>query len=169
MDIPWDPQRIAAGRANFLRLANEAGLEVGERTRWYDSTAAHEAAGWAHEQGPPEREEEFRRAIFRAYFVHNQNIADPDVLVSLAQSTEPPYTPEQIADLRAALVEHRYLPAVQQQYREAREVGVTGVPTFVAGGYALVGAHPYEHFHQLMAAAGESPRAQSDGQRDGEQ
>ena len=181
MDIPWPPERIAAGRANFARLAQEAGLEVGERTRWYDSTPAHEAAEWAREQGPPEREEEFRRAIFRAYFVHDRNIADPDVLVAAASTvgacvgfgtpdqakgiagpsaTGGPaaYTPEQLADLRATLVERRYREAVQQQYQEARDLGVTAVPTFVAGGYALVGAHPYEHFHRLMEACGQAPR-----------
>src|ERR687885_2876123 len=86
MGIPWPPERIAAGRANFARLAEETGLEFGERPHWYDSAPAHGAAEWAREQGPPEREEEFRRAIFRAYFVHDRNIADPDVLVA-ASST----------------------------------------------------------------------------------
>ena len=62
--------------------------------------------------------------------------------------------------LRAALADHRYLPRVQQQFAEARATGVDGVPTYVAGGYALVGAQPYETFHRLMAAAGQPPRTQ---------
>jgi len=137
--------------------------------------------------GSPEREEEFRRAIFRAYFVHDRNIADPDVLVEAAtwvgsapadeagrvDGTSGPdgpdgpdghsavlaYTGEQLGDLRTALVERRYRAAVQQQYQEARELGVTAVPTFIAGGYALVGAHPYDHFQRLMEASGQPPRA----------
>ena len=38
---------MAAGRSNFARLADESGLPHGERTHWYDSTPAHEAAEWA--------------------------------------------------------------------------------------------------------------------------
>ena len=57
-------------------------------------------------------------------------------------------------DLRTALRDGRYRDLVEAQYDEARAAGVTAVPTFVAEGYALVGAHPYENFHKLMEAAG---------------
>jgi len=56
-------------------------------------------------------------------------------------------------DLRTALREGRYRDRVQAQYEEAREIGVTAVPTFVAADrYAIVGAHPYENFQKLLAA-----------------
>jgi predicted DsbA family dithiol-disulfide isomerase len=166
MAIPWPPERRAAARANVARLAEQVGLEFGERTHWYDSTLAHEAAEWAREQDAPALEEEFRRAVFRAYFAQVRNIADPDVLldtaasvaVSGANGTQTRYTPAQLADLRAALAERRYREAVQRQFQEAREIGVTGVPTTIAGNYALVGAHPYEQFRRLMAAAGAEER-----------
>lgn len=61
-------------------------------------------------------------------------------------------------ELRAALTDRRYLGEVREQFEEARQVGVTAVPTFVAGGYALVGAHPLENLEKLLAAAGASPR-----------
>jgi predicted DsbA family dithiol-disulfide isomerase len=35
---------------------------------------------------------------------------------------------------------------------------VTAVPTFVAGGYALIGAHPIDNLRKLLAAAGATPR-----------
>jgi len=89
------------------------------------------------------------RGIFRAYFVEDHNIGSPDVLVDLADAAglDGP-------DLRRALAERQYRNVVQEQYQEAREIGVTAVPTFVAEGYALVGAHPNESFHKLMAAVG---------------
>ncbi len=143
-------------------------MEFGERTRWYDSTPAHEAAEWAREQDAPALEEQLRRAIFRAYFAQVRNIADPEVLLDAAASVAVPgpndgkmrYTPEQLADLRAALDERRYREAVQRQFQAAREIGVTGVPTTIAGNYALVGAHPYEQFRRLMEAAGAEERAE---------
>jgi predicted DsbA family dithiol-disulfide isomerase len=36
---------------------------------------------------------------------------------------------------------------------KSREYGVTGVPTFVAGGYGVVGAQPYEALERLAKQA----------------
>lgn len=150
MDIALPPERLAAGRASFQRLADEAGLPYAQRTRWYDSLPAHEAAEWAHDRYSPEQEEEFRRAIFAAYFAHGRNIGDPAVLEALASTIG-----LDGADLRRALVEHQYRERVQAQFVEARETGVDGVPTIVAGQYAVVGAQPYAIFERLMEVIGE--------------
>jgi predicted DsbA family dithiol-disulfide isomerase len=132
--VPWPPEVRRQRGGNFQRLADEAGLPTSERTHWYDSNPAHEAAKWARDIGA---EEPLRRAIYRAYFVDTVNIGSADVLTQLA------------ADV-AALLDGRYRDTVQREYDEARQIGVTGVPTFVAGGYAVVGAQPLAVFHQLM-------------------
>jgi predicted DsbA family dithiol-disulfide isomerase len=147
--IPFSPERRAAGRRNFERLADEAGLEYGPRDHWYDSQPAHEATVWAGEHG---RADELKRAVFRAYFVHDRNIGSPEVLAELAAGIG-----LDGADLRAALAAGRHRAAVQEQFEEARMVGVTAVPTFVAGGFALVGAHPIETLRKLLAHAGAQP------------
>jgi len=135
-------------------LAEEAGLEVGVRTHWYDSTPGHEAAKWAEAQGQADA---MRHALFRAYFVHDQNIGSTDVLVKLADDLG-----LDGADLRAALDEGRYRDLVQQQYAESREIGVRAVPTFVVERYAMEGAHPYPHFQQMMAEVGVQPLPSSE-------
>ena len=132
--------------SNFARLADEAGLPHGTRSHWYNSTPAHEAAEWADEHGGGDA---FRKAIYGAYFVDDRNIGSVDVLADLASGVG-----LDADDLRAALETGRYRDRVQEQYDESRGIGVTAVPTFVAGGHALVGAHPYENFHRLMEAAG---------------
>lgn len=76
--------------------------------------------------------------MFEAYFVHDRNISSADILAELAGEIGLPGD-----ELRAALADGRYLPQVRAEYQEARELGITAVPTFIAGGYALVGAHPY--------------------------
>lgn len=151
MEIPWSPERIARGRASFERMADEAGLDYGERKHWYNSDLAHEATEWVHERG---MDDAFHRAVFRAYFVHDRNIGSPEVLADLV--TDLGLDP---TDLRVALAERRYRERVQAQYQEAREIGVTAVPTFVAEGYAIVGAQPYEVFRRLMTAVGQAPRS----------
>lgn len=142
---------MAQARANFERMARDAGLEVGERTHWYNSDLAHEATRWARERGA---EDALHRAIFRAYFVDNRNIGSADVLADIARGLG-----LDAADLRAALVDRRYRPDVLAQYEEARAIGVTAVPTFVAEDYAIVGAQPYDVFRRLMEAVGQAPRA----------
>jgi predicted DsbA family dithiol-disulfide isomerase len=127
-------------------MAEEAGLELGVRNHRYNGDLAHEAMLWARSVGA---DDAMHRAIFRAYFVDDRNIGSAEVLVELADGAG-----LNAPDLRRALDERQYRDEVQEQYAEAREIGVTAVPTFVAGGRALVGAHPYESFHQLMASAG---------------
>ncbi len=148
--IPWPPETLAQRSAAFRERAEAEGLEVGERKHWYDSRPAHEAALWAAAQG---KGDAFRKAIYRAYFVEDRNIGSPDVLAELAA--------EQglaAADLRKALGERHYRAEVEAQYEEARQIGVTAVPTFVADGKALVGAYPYEMFEKLMAMIGTPKR-----------
>ena len=146
MEIPWPPERVAQGRAAFERLAKEAGLEYGERKHWYNSDLAHEATEWARDHGALDP---MHRAILRAYFVDDRNIGAPEVLTELAADLGLDAT-----DLGQALAERRYRERVVAQYEEARQIGVTAVPTFVADGYAIVGAQPYEVFPRLLAAVG---------------
>jgi predicted DsbA family dithiol-disulfide isomerase len=144
MAVPFSPERIAEGRARFGALAEAAGLEYGERTHWYDAGPAHQATVWAEVLGQADA---IKRAVFRAYFVHNRNIGSADILAGLAVEIG-----LDGADLRAALAEGRHRAEVERQYAEARAIGVTAVPTFVADDRAaLVGAHPYENFQKLMA------------------
>ena len=118
-------------------------------SRVNNATPAHEATEWAKAQQPG-KEHDLRRAIFRAYFVFDRNIGSPDVLAELATDIGLDGN-----DLRQALSEGRYKAEIERQYLEAREVGVTGVPTFIAEDrYAVVGAQPYETFLRLMEAVG---------------
>jgi predicted DsbA family dithiol-disulfide isomerase len=84
-------------------------------------------------------------AIMRAYFVEDRNIGSPEVLVEIATGLG-----LDGEDLRQALVDRRYRRRVEDEYQEARQIGVTAVPTFVADNLAIVGAHPYRSFERLM-------------------
>jgi predicted DsbA family dithiol-disulfide isomerase len=151
--IPWRPEQVARARSHFEQVAVAEGLAYGQRTHWYNSVPAHEAALWADEQG---QGEEFRRAVYRAYFVDGQNIGSNAVLASLADRIG--------LDshlLRGALAESRYRERVDQQFEYARAAGVTGVPTYVAGRYVMVGAQPYEIFCKLIETAEAEQRGEA--------
>ena len=53
-------------------------------------------------------------------------------------------------EVKAVLADRSQKNAVDADWAKSREYGVTGVPTFVAGGYSLVGAQPYEMLQQMM-------------------
>jgi predicted DsbA family dithiol-disulfide isomerase len=143
--VPWPPERMAASRSRMEQIASAEGLAYGQRTHWYNSFPAHEAALWADQHGDGEA---FRRSIYRAYFADGLNIGSTELLVGFADALN-----LDSGDLRSALVEGRYRSRVNEQFEFARGAGVTGVPAYIAGRYMMVGAQPYEVFCKLVEAA----------------
>ena len=56
------------------------------------------------------------------------------------------------------LEDRRYRAAVDSDWQRSRDLGITGVPTFVIGDQGLVGAQPYEQLEALVISAGASRR-----------
>ncbi len=67
--------------------------------------------------------------------------------------------PEEAA--REVLEQRTFKDAVDQDWVRSHQSGVTGVPTFAAGGYGVVGAQPYEAIEELVTNAGAQPRAEN--------
>ena len=57
------------------------------------------------------------------------------------------------------LRERSFSDAVDADWARSAELGITGVPTFVAGGHGVVGVQPYETLEALLRQAGAIPRA----------
>ncbi len=126
--------------------AEAAGLAMPRgRTFTPNSHLALEAAEFAYDSG--QHSDDFHRELFKAYFERFENISDLDVILRIAgeHGVDAPA-------LREALVEGRYRQQVDEQIDWARQVGVTGVPTFIFDmKYAVVGAQEYLVFQQVMA------------------
>jgi predicted DsbA family dithiol-disulfide isomerase len=129
----------------------EEGLAYGERTMTYNSRLAQELAAWAVEQP---RGVAIHDRLFRAYFAEGQNIGDPAILLDLAESVGLSRD-----EAGVALEERAYREAVDRDWARSRQVGVTGVPTYVASGLSVVGAQPYEVIEELVKRAGAERRA----------
>jgi predicted DsbA family dithiol-disulfide isomerase len=76
-------EQIKAMHARLRRLAVVEGLPLAERTRTCNSRRAQELGKWAEVQG---KGDEFRKAVYRAYFVDGRNIANVDELVQIAEA-----------------------------------------------------------------------------------
>lgn len=132
---------LDAIHARLYGLMDELGLPHGKRERTYNSRLAQELAMWADTQ---EGGEQLHAMIYEAYFVHNRNIAEPDVLLNCIDQTS--------LDNKAAqqvLAERSFSSAVDNAWQRAHELQITGVPAFVAGGYMVSGFRPVvemQHF-----------------------
>lgn len=122
------------------------GLPYGRRTHTYNSRLAQELGKWAE---TVEGGDALHDALFRAYFVDARNIGDVDVLLDAARAAG-----LSVDDARTVLQDRTFSDAVDADWAKSRQYGVTGVPTYVAGGYGVVGAQPYEVLEQLMTEAG---------------
>ena len=124
-----DPE---AAYARMKGLMDKEGLPYSRRSHTYNSRLAQELGKWADTQPGGYA---IHDAFYRAYFVGAQNIGDTEAA-------------------RNVLKERRFKDAVNADWAKSRHLGVTGVPTFVAGGYGVVGAQPYEMLAQLVEKAG---------------
>jgi predicted DsbA family dithiol-disulfide isomerase len=131
-------------------LMDQEGLPYGQRTHSYNSRLAQELGSWAETQPGGSA---LHDALYRAYFVDARNIGDVDVLLDIVTSVG-----LSVEEARAVLAERRFKDAVDADWARAHALGVTGVPTFVAAGYGVVGAQPYEVLVQLVEEAGARKR-----------
>ena len=129
------------------RLMDAEGLPYGTRTHTYNSRLAQELAKWADSQPGFES---IHDALYRAYFADGRDISNSDVLIEIAKSVG---LPEDGA--REVLFDRTFKEAVDADWEYSRRSGITGVPSFVAGKYKVVGAQPYEVLVELLKASGE--------------
>jgi predicted DsbA family dithiol-disulfide isomerase len=131
-------------------LMDAEGLPYARRTHTYNSRLAQELGKWADTQPGGEA---IHDRLYQAYFVEGRNIGDVDLLVEIAASVGLP-----AEEARAVLAERRFKDAVDADWAKSHQLGVTGVPTFVAARYGVVGAQPYEVLQQLVEKAGAARR-----------
>ena len=137
---------IEAMYSRMKGLMDAEGLEYGKRTHTYNSRLAQELGKWADEKTNRGYDyESIHDALYKAYFVDAHNIGDEEVLLGIATNVGLPEN-----EVRTVLFERTHKDAVDSDWAKSKEHGVTGVPTFIAGGYGLVGAQPYEALEQLL-------------------
>jgi predicted DsbA family dithiol-disulfide isomerase len=131
-------------------LMAQEGLPYGERTHTFNSRLAQELGVWATTQADGEG---IHDGLFHAYFVAGKNIGNIDTLVEVAEAVG-----LSGAEARQALVARRFKDTVDANWQRSMQLGVTGVPTFVAQGRGVVGAQPYEMLERLVVLAGAQRR-----------
>jgi len=113
---------------------------------------AHEAAELARVHG---QLNPMHASLLRRYWTEGQDLYSLDTLRAAAE--EVGLDPD---ELQAAIEAGTYRPAVEESVREANELGIHAVPTFVFDGrLAVQGAQELPVFRQVMAELGAEPIA----------
>ena len=127
--------------AHVTEVAAADGLDFHlERAQRANTRDAHRLLALAEREHGPAVQGALKEALLRAYFVDGRNVADHDTLVDIAVGVG-------IDGGRAAsmLASEEGSHELKADLDEARELGVTAVPTFVFGGrWAVPGAQDPE-------------------------
>lgn len=107
-----------------------------------DSVRGAEAAACAQAQG--------KFWAFHDRLFHNQGRTQlqPDTLAAHAEAVG-----LDKAKFSACLADKTYSQAISDQFKAARDQGITGTPTFLVNGQKVVGYRSYETWVQLIDAA----------------
>ena len=133
---------IKSMKQHMSALMTEENLAYGNRSHTYNSRLAQELAKWG--ESFPEGEA-LNLKLFEAYFAEGRNLAEPDVLLDVAEVAGLP-----LEAAEEVIRQRSFRDAVDTDWKRAHELGVTGVPTFVSGNRGLVGAQTYEAMVQLI-------------------
>lgn len=138
-----DGARQVYGRIESIAL--DAGLDIdfSRISRTPNTLDTHRLLRWAGIEG---RQPQVANQLFHRYFKLGQDISDPAVLIEVAETAG--LDAPAIAQL---LTGDADLAAVQAEDTKAREMGVTGVPTFLIGGkYVVTGAQETETWGRII-------------------
>lgn len=144
------PDNIADKNNQMKARMDEEGLEYEPRTHTYNSRLAQELGAWADTKDDGKK---FHDAMYRAYFVDRLNLADEKILLDVVKAVGLP-----VDEAREVLEGRKFKDQVDADWQKSRDYGVTGVPTFVAGGQGVVGAQPYDMLERFLTDLGAKRR-----------
>ncbi|MGM0570984.1 DsbA family oxidoreductase [Marinobacter sp.] len=149
------PAEMEAAQTDMMRIASGLGLNFSRMQERYTRNTfdGHRLVKWAAEHG---KQTEMKLALFDAYFGHAENIADPDVLRSRAESIG--LDGQQANDV---LTSDRYGEAVREDEAYWQQAGVSAVPAFVLNRrYMVPGAQEpdtlVQYLRKAASASGEN-------------
>ncbi|MCK7543922.1 DsbA family oxidoreductase [Marinobacter bryozoorum] len=142
------PAEVEAAQADMMRIADGLGLNFNRMQERYTRNTfdGHRLVKWAAEHG---KQTEMKLALFDAYFGHAENIADPDVLRSRAESIG-----LDAKEANDVLASDRYGEAVREDEAYWQQAGVSAVPAFVLNRrYMVPGAQEPDTLVQYLRKA----------------
>ena len=150
VDDGKDDEYFEQARQNVRRLADRYGVEMDlDIATDVDSLPAQVVSYYLREHHDYGTWLAFDEAVFDALWQEGRDIGDEALLVELAAGVG-----VDGKAVRAALDDEDLREEIRERFAQAREQGVTGVPTFAYDGYAARGAVPPEQLERLVEGTG---------------
>jgi predicted DsbA family dithiol-disulfide isomerase len=152
----FPPARLPALRAQMQQFAARFGISaIDQPDHIPNSRRALAIAEWARDRGQLDA---FRESAMVAHWREARNLENDDDLRAIAARVG--LDPDQAL---AAADDPAILARVDRRQIDARQHGVTGIPTFFIGEEEVVGCQPYEVLAAAARRAGARPRAPTAG------
>lgn len=146
VDDGKDDEYYEQAKENVHRLQEKYDVEMTlDLATDIDSLNAQIASFYVKKHYPYETWLDFDRAIFAALWQDSRDIGDEGVLKELAEEVD-----IDADEIQLALDDGEIRSEVQDMFQDARQRGITGVPTFVYDGQAARGAVPPEQLKRLV-------------------
>ncbi len=142
-----DEAQLETNRAAIRERAAALGviINTGHGSRVWNTFDAHRLLHWAGLQDP-ERALALKRALFRAYFTDNDNVADRNVLIRAAIDAK-----LDAGEARRMLESDEYADEVRAQERHFQQAGIHSVPaTIIENSYLVSGGQPPDAFERAL-------------------
>jgi predicted DsbA family dithiol-disulfide isomerase len=143
----WSTIQLQEADARLMQIAKAEGLDyhlAGGHTG--NTLDAHQVVHLAKERGLQSAVVE---RLFKGYFTEQRSVFDHESLAVMGGEAG-----LDVAEVRQALAEDRYVAAVAHDVSDARALGASGVPFFVFDQrFGVSGAQPLELFQQALERA----------------
>jgi len=137
-------EQALASHERLTQLAAQEGLAFDfEKSRSGNTFDAHRLLHLARERGV---QDDVKERLFRGYFTEGEAISEAETLVRLVSDAG-----ISAEEAQAVLSSDAYAEDVRAEEREARELGINGVPFFVVDRrYGVSGAQPADVLLQVL-------------------
>lgn len=137
-------EQVNSMLSNVTMSAKQVGLDFHlDQSVIVNSIKAHQLIQFAKTKSLGNEIEE---RLFQAFFTESKNIADIATLIQLGKEIG-----LDEAELKTIFTDEKYLKLVQQDFEEARSLGISSVPFFVFDRkYAISGAQPVDVFLETL-------------------
>jgi predicted DsbA family dithiol-disulfide isomerase len=128
---------------NIRKRGDEFRIKFGPRVLLSNSRMSLEASEYARDMG---KYELFHERMFYTYFTESKDIGRMDVLTESARACG-----LDTDELVKALTERRYAHRLEEARKEAGQIHLTGVPTFIINGKTkVIGAQQLAVFRDVL-------------------
>jgi len=131
--------------ANIKRLADDIGISLKFTEKLPNSRLALYLSEFARKNG---KFEAFHKLVFDSYWKEGKDIGDQIFLLALADIVG--LNREEILDY---INSEEPKSELMKSFKDLRQYGINGVPTFIIGDKIVVGAQPYDVFKKVIENA----------------